>query len=749
MTTSTWTLTSGGNWASSFGWNTKIVPVAGDTANLTAALLGPYDVDVTDSESASVVNIGNVNATLVVEAGGELTANTINLTAGTLDDIAGGTIVGATIVVGPGTTFQAIDGTIVGTTWHGPLVLSTTVQASLLTVTDSLTLLNASGTGSGELDLTGIGADIDFSSSVTLDGLTGDAGLQINVTNSVANGPSSFLRVAQGATLTIGSHAHLDLSGPGNVTISNISVGGAFVNDGTITAEAGSSEIDLDSFTNAGTLIVNRTLLVNGAASNTGTVNVTSGTFHVTGALTGAGTTNLATGATVELGSTATGGTIHFGSGQSTLKIDSTTMPSDSITGFASGDVIDLVNQIATAISYSGTTATITFQGGGTKTVTLTGSFPGLALQTDHAGGTDIVLGPAPPPPPAPPPAGTTADMILRNTTGTYEIYDIGANAILAGYKLGQVGTDWGFTGLGGFNGTDTTDMLLRSASTGGFEVYDISNNNITNAAFLGNVGLNWQVMGFGNFSSMPRETDMILRNSNTGGVEVYDISNNQITGAAFMGAVGLNWQFSGVGNFSGLGESDMLLRNSNTGGLEVYDIANNQLTGAAFIGNVGVDWQFSGVGNFSSVPGETDLLLRNVNTGALEVYDINNNQLTGAAFIGTVGLDWQFAGIAAANGAGTSDLVLRNTNTGAFEVYDIANNQLTGAAPLGTVGLDWQLGGFAADPPTGSMGSSDGSTSQLVQAMAGFGGSGGAADGVNTVADTSQQTLLTTPQHV
>ena len=125
---------------------------------------------------------------------------------------------------------------------------------------------------------------------------------------------------------------------------------------------------------------------------------------------------------------------------------------------------------------------------------------------------------------------------------------------------------------------------------------------------------------------------------------------------------------------------------------------------------------------------------------------DINNNQLTGAAFIGTVGLDWQFAGIAAANGAGTSDLVLRNINSGAFEVYDIANNQLTGAAPLGSVGLDWQLGGFAADPPTGSMGSS-GSTSQLVQAMAGFGG--GAAASSNVVpfsADTSQQTLLTTP---
>jgi hypothetical protein len=39
----------------------------------------------------------------------------------------------------------------------------------------------------------------------------------------------------------------------------------------------------------------------------------------------------------------------------------------------------------------------------------------------------------------------------------------------------------------------------------------------------------------------------------------------------------------------------------------------------------------------------------------------------------------------------------------------------------------------------------------QLVQAMAGFGGGGGAAESLNTVTpgtDTSQQPLLTTPQH-
>src|SRR5262249_46627548 len=64
---------------------------------------------------------------------------------------------------------------------------------------------------------------------------------------------------------------------------------------------------------------------------------------------------------------------------------------------------------------------------------------------------------------------------------------------------------------------------------------------------------------------------------------------------------------------------------------------------------------------------------------------------------------------------------------TSQFEVYNIANNQITGAALLGTVGLDWQLGGFAA-------GSQPGSSSQLVQAMAGVGGNSDAAASLSQV---------------
>jgi hypothetical protein len=66
---------------------------------------------------------------------------------------------------------------------------------------------------------------------------------------------------------------------------------------------------------------------------------------------------------------------------------------------------------------------------------------------------------------------------------------------------------------------------------------------------------------------------------------------------------------------------------------------------------------------------------------------------------------------------------------------------------------LDWQVGGFAANAPTASSAAMGGSSqvAQLAQAMPSFGAASGAADGLNIVSlaqDSSQQTLLTPPQH-
>jgi hypothetical protein len=66
----------------------------------------------------------------------------------------------------------------------------------------------------------------------------------------------------------------------------------------------------------------------------------------------------------------------------------------------------------------------------------------------------------------------------------------------------------------------------------------------------------------------------------------------------------------------------------------------------------------------------------------------------------------------------------------------------------MGRVGLEWQVGGFAADPPAAS---SSASTARLVQAIASFDASGTVNNSPGAVpdgADSSQQTLLTLPQH-
>jgi len=104
---------------------------------------------------------------------------------------------------------------------------------------------------------------------------------------------------------------------------------------------------------------------------------------------------------------------------------------------------------------------------------------------------------------------GPTAVMILRRASdGLYEIYSLGGNKISTSSQFGQVGTDWQFVTLGGFDDDFTSEMLLRDSTSGGFEVYDITHDELTGVAFMGDVGLDWQFFGVGNFSSKPGETD-------------------------------------------------------------------------------------------------------------------------------------------------------------------------------------------------------------------------------------------------
>jgi hypothetical protein len=256
--------------------------------------------------------------------------------------------------------------------------------------------------------------------------------------------------------------------------------------------------------------------------ANFGAVTVDPGAdWRLAGMNTLAGT--IMSGGRLEVLSGATAaGTIDFAAASGSLLIDGTNLPTApnsaiaaTILGLAIGDTIDLAN-IAFDSSGSATLAAGNLlqisENGRTYDLKLNSSqnFAGdqFTISSDGRGGTNInEMAVAPPTPPAPTispstPGGTTADMIMQNTnSGDLEIYDIGGNAILAAFPIGQVGLEWQFLGLGTFNGSDASDMLIRDTNNGNIELFDIGNSQITNDIALGNIGLNWQVLGVGDFS--------------------------------------------------------------------------------------------------------------------------------------------------------------------------------------------------------------------------------------------------------
>src|SRR5262249_10348771 len=328
---------------------------------------------------------------------------------------------------------------------------------------------------------------------------------------------------------------------------------------------------------------------------------------------------------------------------------------------------------------------------------------------------------------------------------GTYEIYDIGGNAILAAYQLGQVATPWMFAALGTFQAGDSSDMLLRNSSTGAFEAYYVSGNNITNTALVGTVGLDWNFSGTGNFdgtSNTINLSELLLRNAGSGSFELYHVVGGGILSGQAVAPIGNNVQVKGFGDFSNSPTTQMMMQDtSGTLWLYTYNSSIGFFSGQN-VGVVGSNVNFIGCANLVG-DGETRMVMQEKANGNLWLYTYNPaiNALSGIP-VGAVGLDWHAVGFGPLGSSGVDEMLMQNA-AGTFEVYqyNASLNAFVGNS-MGAVGAPWVVDGIAADPPS----SAGTSTAQLVQAMAGFGG--GAADTSATAplnADTSQQTLLTT----
>ena len=243
-------------------------------------------------------------------------------------------------------------------------------------------------------------------------------------------------------------------SGTLSVGGGTLDLGGTTQTTGALTLSAGTIQdgtLDSSAFgVQVGT--VSAALDGSGALTKTGT-----GTVTLSGVNTYGGGTDLAAG-TLELGSGGSiAGNVTFTSGSATLQFDTAVSQlGGDIAGAVTGNSIDLRFQSFASgdkavWQQNGSTGTLTLEtsGGSTlQTLVLMGSYASadFTVAADGHGDTwiDLVTPPNPPPP-----VGTTADMVMNNpSNGDYEIYDIGGNAIMAAYSLGQMDSRWNSSAL-------------------------------------------------------------------------------------------------------------------------------------------------------------------------------------------------------------------------------------------------------------------------------------------------------------
>jgi hypothetical protein len=226
-------------------------------------------------------------------------------------------------------------------------------------------------------------------------------------------------------------------------------------------------------------------------------------------------------------------------------------------------------------------------------------------------------------------------------------------------------------------------------------------------------------------------------------------MNNFVVQSTPIVQVTGLDWNVDGTGDFNNSGTSGILEHRIVDGNMnvQVVTLNNNVVQSVSLLANVGKDWQIDGTGDFNR-DGTSDILMHR-DTGTIrtaEILTINNNTVVSGTVVAQVGANFQIDGIGDFNHDGTSDIAM-HADTGAIRndwIFSVANDIVTNAHIVGTTGNDWRLSSFAVDPPT------DGSSvGQLVQAIAGFDGGSGAADGLNAAplgADTSQQAFLTPP---
>jgi hypothetical protein len=402
------------------------------------------------------------------------------------------------------------------------------------------------------------------------------------------------------------------------------------------------------------------------------------------------------------------------------------------------------------------------------------------------------------------------ADVLWVNA-GRVAVWELQGTAIIAGgVSNGQIGTNFSFKGLGDFNHDGNSDVVWQS-NTGQVAIWlmqgsDIVTGGLTNAA----IGTDWTMGGTGDFNGDGHD-DALWFNSSGQAVTwlMNGVNGAGVTSAAISGTIGAGWKVGGIADMNMDGKADVVWWNPANNAVAIWYMNGTRVAGSTMISNggqIGTDWKLSGVGDVTG-DGIPDIVWTRPN-GSSVIWNLrgNGDQLIGGAGRDTFQINTlSEMGEVISNfqpGAGQDVLDLHNlltsighdatnafadgtvrlvqdgtavevevdTSPGEHHYVRAATLQNVAASTLvpgnfqvsaspgssGEAGSDEQAGDLA--PAAGASTSDPGaqfaaadSTSQIVHAMAGFGGAGGAADGMTSAfgAEASQQQqFLTAPQH-
>lgn len=313
-------------------------------AGINASNNGSGDIYVTTAAGVTIKS-----------AGAGISANNADSTAPStseVDVVAYGTIMSGVLLTGSGRVTAGIlagynsnpAGTSLATpNVHGNVIIDDHASITAGAGTDGIRGYNY---GDGDVTIT-----VESDSTVNgprfgVAGLAFDGG-HVSVTNygSVTGGTDAIdINVQTGTpapsgTGTLDNHGHLigDIAAY-NTTFTNAS-------DGDWSMNGTSAFTGASTFDNAGTVESSGTSIVSGLSSitNTGTIEVQSGSLDLNGTVSGIGTLKIEAGATLELSSGASSDqTVTFSSSTGTLKIDDLAHFSGHISGLSGSDGIDL-----------------------------------------------------------------------------------------------------------------------------------------------------------------------------------------------------------------------------------------------------------------------------------------------------------------------------------------------------------------------------------------------------------------------